>query len=169
MKYGVVGNGPQMENFIKVALYCFQSCICAGYHLIWKKLHLHFSLLKKTDIDVWQNLADLYNDSKNYFYNRAEMKIKIEETSNGFATWYDVHNLSLKLPNFHHLRCHVAVNSETQCPPYVSTTQVDERFHQIPKRIIQNNVNGHSFSIDVLQKVNSFPFLLLFPVPDFVV
>lgn len=83
------------------------------------------------------------------------MSLKIEEMCSNFSSWYQSHNLTLKLPNFHHLRCHVATNSINLCPPYATTTQVDERFHQIPKNIIQNSINGHSFSIDVLQKVSS--------------
>ena len=30
-KYGVLGNGPEMESFLAISIYCFQACVQKKY------------------------------------------------------------------------------------------------------------------------------------------
>jgi hypothetical protein len=90
---------------------------------------------------------------KNEHFAAAEITPIINSFGDKFRAWYEKYDLKLCLPNFHNLTCHLVEQVKFQGPPWSMTTQLDEKFHQLMKAIIQNNLNGFALSRDTLAKV----------------
>lgn len=89
----------------------------------------------------------------NDYFSESEIKPVIETLAKKLQGWYSFEDLSLKLPNFHNLACHLVDQVQFLGPPWAMSTQLDEHFHQSMKSIFKNKMNGFSPSKDCLVKV----------------
>src|SRR6202044_2055573 len=90
---------------------------------------------------------------KKEYFLESEIKPTIDNFAENFRKWYENERVPLCLPNFHHFVCHFVAQIQFLGPPWTMTTQLDEKFHQIPIDIIANKLNGSSLSRDTLVKV----------------